>query len=72
MKKYAKTLLIPCAAAALTLGTTMLSFAATGWQEEDGTWRYYDKDERQLPRSLRNPEMIFSGWMKMATWQPVS
>lgn len=44
MKKYAKTLLIPCAAAALTLGTTMLSFAATGWQEEDGTWRYYDKD----------------------------
>lgn len=44
MKKHKKTLLIPCAAAALTLGTSMLSFAATGWQEEDGTWRYYDKD----------------------------
>lgn len=44
MKKVTKKFIIPCAAAMLTLGTSMISFAATGWQEEDGTWHYYDKD----------------------------
>ena len=38
MKKHTKTFLIPCAAAALTIGSSMMAFAATGWQEEDGTW----------------------------------
>ena len=44
MKKHTRTLLIPCAAAALTIGSSMMAFAATGWQQEDGTWHYYDKN----------------------------
>ncbi len=44
MKKQTKMMLIPCAAMALTLGTAMMSYAATGWTEEDGTWSYYDNN----------------------------
>ena len=54
MKKHTKKLIIPCAAAALTLGTSMVSFAASGWQQEDGTWRYYD----------RNGDEVTSAWKK--------
>lgn len=42
MKKQTKLWMVPCAAAAFTMGMSMMSFAATGWQEEGGTWRYYD------------------------------
>lgn len=42
MKKQTKMMMIPCAAMALTLGTAMMSYAATGWTQEDGTWCYYD------------------------------
>lgn len=48
MKKHTKQILIPCAAAALTLGTAMMSYAATGWQEEDGSWYYYDSDGERV------------------------
>lgn len=44
MKKKTKMLLIPCAAAALTLGASMMSYAATGWAEEGGQWVYYNND----------------------------
>lgn len=44
MRKQTMNWLIPCAAAIFTIGASMTSFAATGWQEEDGTWRYYDRD----------------------------
>ena len=44
MKKNMKLLLIPCTAAALTLGSAMISFAATGWAEENGHWVYYNND----------------------------
>lgn len=40
MKKQTKQLWIPCVAAVLTIGTSMMSWAAVGWQEVDGTWRY--------------------------------
>ena len=40
MRKNMKLLLIPCTAAALTLGSAMISFAATGWAEENGQWVY--------------------------------
>lgn len=42
MKKQTKLWMVPCAAAAFTMGMSMMSFAATGWQEENGSWRYYD------------------------------
>ena len=42
MKKQTKLWMVPCAAAAFTMGMSMMSFAATGWQEDGGTWRYYD------------------------------
>ena len=45
MKKQTKRMMVPCVAAAFTIGASMMSFAApTGWVEEDGTWRYYDRD----------------------------
>jgi glucan-binding YG repeat protein len=42
MKKHTKQFLVPCAAIAFTIGASMTSLAATGWQEEGGTWRYYN------------------------------
>lgn len=42
MKK--RHILIPCAVAAMTLGTAMTSWAATGWQEEGGIWCFYNSD----------------------------
>lgn len=42
MKKKTRMWMVPCVAAAFTMGMSMMSFAATGWQEEGGTWRYYD------------------------------
>ena len=35
-------------AALLAIGASMTSFAAQGWQEENGTWVYYDKDGYQV------------------------
>lgn len=32
------------AAAILVVGASMTSFAAYGWQEENGVWKYYDKN----------------------------
>lgn len=43
MKKNTKRMLVTCAAAAFTMGTAMMSYAAYGWQQEDGQWHYYDK-----------------------------
>lgn len=42
MKKQTRRILIPCAAAAFTIGASMMSFAAVGWQEEGGVWKYYN------------------------------
>lgn len=44
MKRSKKLLLIPCAAAALSIGAAMMSFAATGWAEENGQWVYYNSN----------------------------
>ena len=44
MKRQAKWFLIPCAAMALTMGSALVSFAATGWAEENGEWVYYNND----------------------------
>lgn len=43
MKKRTKTAAVVSAAALLTMGMSMSSFAA-GWTQEDGDWYYYDKD----------------------------
>lgn len=44
MKRQTKWFLIPCAAMALTMGSALVSFAATGWAEENGEWVYYNND----------------------------
>lgn len=54
MKKHTKIMLIPCAAAALTLGSSMMAFAATGWVQEDDSWHFYD----------RNGDQVTSSWKK--------
>lgn len=42
MRKETKAFLIPCAVAALSIGASTISFAAAGWQQEGGVWRYYN------------------------------
>lgn len=44
MRKQTRKWLVPCAAALLTIGASMTSFAAQGWAQENGTWVYYDSD----------------------------
>ena len=45
MRKQTKLVAVRSATALLAIGAAMTSFAATGWQEADGTWVYYDNDE---------------------------
>ena len=51
MRKQTKIAAIVSAAALLAVGASMTSFAATGWQEENGTWVYYDKDGEYVTNS---------------------
>ena len=44
MRKQTKLVAVLSTAALLALGASMSSFAATGWQEENGTWVYYSKN----------------------------
>lgn len=44
MKKQTKWMILPCAAVGLTMGSALVSYAATGWAEENGEWVYYQKD----------------------------
>ncbi len=48
MRKQTKLVAVLSAAALLAIGASMTSFAATGWQEENGTWVYYNKDGDQV------------------------
>ncbi len=43
MRKQTKLVAVLSTAALLAVGASMTSFAATGWQEENGTWVYYSK-----------------------------
>jgi hypothetical protein len=54
MRKQTKIAAVVSAAALLAIGASMTSFAATGWQEENGTWVYYD----------RNGNMVTGDWAK--------
>ena len=44
MRKQTKLVAVLSATALLAIGASMTSFAAQGWQEEGGTWVYYNKD----------------------------
>lgn len=48
MRKQTKIAAVVSAAALLAIGASMTSFAATGWQEENGTWVYYDRTESMV------------------------
>ena len=48
MRKQTKLVAVLSAAALLAIGASMTSFVAQGWQEENGTWVYYDKDGYQV------------------------
>ena len=48
MRKQFQIAAVVSAAALLAIGASMTSFAATGWQEEDGTWVYYNKAEEKV------------------------
>ncbi len=53
MRKQTKIAAIVSAAALLAIGASMASFAATSWVEEDGGWRYYDKDGYAVTEAWR-------------------
>jgi len=57
MRKQKKQLLFSCAFAAFTMGATLMSYAATGWQSSGGDWHYY----------LNDGEMVQSTWKKSGT-----
>ena len=45
MRKQTKLVAVLSAAALLAIGASMTSFAAKGWQEENGSWYYYSNDD---------------------------
>lgn len=51
MRKQTKIAAIVSAAALLAIGASMSAFAATGWQEENGTWVYYNKSGERVADS---------------------
>jgi len=51
--RTSKIAAIVAAAALLVLGAAFTSMAATGWQEENGTWVYYDKNEELVTEDWR-------------------
>ena len=53
MRKQTKLVAVLSTAALLAIGASMTSFAATGWQEENGTWVYYDRDEERVTQEWR-------------------
>ncbi len=56
--RTSKIAAIVAAAALLVLGAAFTSMAATGWQEESGTWVYYDK----------NGELVTEDWAKSGSY----
>ena len=54
MRKQTKLVAVLSAAALLAIGASMTSFAAQGWQEENGSWYYYDN----------NGDAVESEWKK--------
>jgi hypothetical protein len=48
MRKQFKIAAIVSAAALLAIGASMTSFAVTGWQEEEGSWVYYNRAGEQV------------------------
>ena len=53
MRKQTKLVAVLSAAALLAIGASMTSFAATGWQEENGEWVYYNKDGDQVTMATK-------------------
>ena len=54
MRKQTKLVAALSATALLAIGASMTSFAARGWQEENGQWFYYDN----------NDDYVYSEWKK--------
>ena len=54
MRKQTKLVAVLSAAALLAIGASMTSFAAQGWQEENGQWYYYDN----------NGDYVYGEWKK--------
>ena len=48
MRKQTKIAALISAAAVLSVGGAMTAFAATGWQQENGTWVYYNRNEEKV------------------------
>lgn len=51
MRKQTKIAALISAAAVLSVGGAMTAFAATGWQQENGTWVYYNRNEEKVTES---------------------
>ena len=69
MKKTMKRFLVPCAAAAFTIGASMISFGAVGWQQEGGVWRYINSGGDYDSESGKSQGMTGFGWTRTGRWQ---
>ena len=72
MRKQTKIAAIVSAAALLAIGASMTSFAATGWQEEDGTWVYYNRAGEKVANSWEDSGDTVSTLTTLATWLPTA
>ena len=55
---------------AMSIAGAMTSFAATGWQQENGTWVYYDKNEEKVSQKWQQSGIgitwtIWEIWLRM-------
>jgi hypothetical protein len=48
-----KIFLVPCLSMVIALGSTMVSMAATGWAQENGTWVYYNGGKDKVTDTLK-------------------
>ena len=76
MRKQTKLAMILGAAAVMTFGACMTSFAATGWVEEDEVWYYYDSDGEAVTETWKkgadgknyylgeDGEMVLDSWVE--------
>lgn len=51
MRKQTKIAALISAAAVLSVGGAMTAFAATGWQQENGTWVYYNRNQEKVSQT---------------------
>lgn len=70
-----KLFLVPCMVMVLSVGSSMVSMAATGWSQENGVWVYYNNNGEKATDVLKksgNRWFYLNNEVEMATDKPSS